>query len=518
MTRADRLLLLGFALANAALYSSLLPLWEGFDEPFHYGYVQYLAAARRLPVLGQTDISREVWQSMLACPASHVVQRTRPELQTFDRYFALGPEARAQERARLEAIPPYDAAGSAQSNYEAHQAPLAYLLLAVPDRLLSRLPIPTRILWLRILGAAACALLTYLAAGRLFRALELPAPLDFLGLFSIFACQMYWATAAHVANDWLAVPLSIWFFAALADFARQPRLRNTVLLAVAVSLGLLAKAYFLPLAGVALCAVAFRHRRGLPAFAAVVAVLAGPWYARNLALYQSLTATVESASGIGPRQVIAALGRVPWGHSIPYMLRGALWTGNNSFVSFSSTTLNCVLALLAAGVVAYAVHAFRRPAASAAERAVLGAMAVYGCAIVYVTGSEFLFRQGASAGASPWYLEVLLAPALAVSFLGVARAPRFGACVAIATVLLWTYICLATYLVKLIPLYGGYPKGRTTLRDVWDWYLSHHGEMTGMLSTISLAPPAVLYVETGAVCVLAAVLAARLLRSIAAAR
>jgi len=38
-----RWLLLTYALINAALYSILLPLWEGFDEPFHFGYVQYLA-------------------------------------------------------------------------------------------------------------------------------------------------------------------------------------------------------------------------------------------------------------------------------------------------------------------------------------------------------------------------------------------------------------------------------------------------------------------------------------------
>jgi len=42
-------LLIGFAAANAVLYSALLPLWEGFDEPFHFGYVQRLANGRGFP-------------------------------------------------------------------------------------------------------------------------------------------------------------------------------------------------------------------------------------------------------------------------------------------------------------------------------------------------------------------------------------------------------------------------------------------------------------------------------------
>ena len=32
-------LLIAYGVANALLYATLLPLWEGFDEPFHYSYV-----------------------------------------------------------------------------------------------------------------------------------------------------------------------------------------------------------------------------------------------------------------------------------------------------------------------------------------------------------------------------------------------------------------------------------------------------------------------------------------------
>ena len=49
-----------FGLVNACLYSALLPLWEGFDEAFHYGYVETLWQTHRLPVLGRTLLPADV--------------------------------------------------------------------------------------------------------------------------------------------------------------------------------------------------------------------------------------------------------------------------------------------------------------------------------------------------------------------------------------------------------------------------------------------------------------------------
>ena len=499
ISRADRILLLAFAAANAVLYSSLMPLWEGFDEAFHYDYVQQLSASHHFPVLGKACISQEVWDSMHDCPVSHVTQRTKSELETFDRYFALSPEARTAKRQALESLPRNQTIPSWVPNYEAHQAPLAYVLMAPLDSILSRRPITIRVLGLRILGALAGAIITFIAALYLFRILELPAIYQALGLFCIFACQMYWATTAHVANDWLAVPLSVWFFASVAAFEKKRTLANTLRMALATSLGLLAKAYFLPLAVFAVCLVAYRRWKAMPAFIGVLAALAGPWYIRNLVLYHTLSATVESVAGVGPTQVLASATHVHWLSSILFMLRGALWTGNASFTSFSSLTLNAALLLLAAGM----IMAIRR----GVPGALWAAVAVYAAAVLYVTGIQFIFQHGEAAGASPWYLEVLLAPVLAIALAGMNRL------LAIATAILSGYICIVSYLVKLIPLYGGYPKGRTTLKDVFEWYRSDHGALTSMLSTISLAPPVILYSGTALVVLLSVVIVVRIVRA-----
>jgi hypothetical protein len=319
---------------------------------------------------------------------------------------------------------------------------------------------------------------------------------------------MYWATTAHIASDGIALAISIWYFAALATFWKQPHLPLAWRLGLSTALGLLAKAYFLPLAALALAFVAVKNLRTLPAFVTLPFGLAGPWYARNLLLYHNLSGLLMSNAGIPPRQVFALLSKVDWTRTLPYMLRAALWTGNNSFTNFGTATLNCLLMLLATGVLLYA----RRP--KPVEWAVIIAVATLGASIIYVAGNDVVFQHGASAGPAPWYSEPLLVPVLALSLLGMSRSPRIGRPFGIATCLLSMYICIATYIAKLIPLYGGYPEGRSTLSGLLHWYATSAAELTSMLSTISLAPPALIYLETAVVTGLAITLAARLARAL----
>jgi len=65
-------------IVNACLYSALLPLWEGFDEAFHYAYVETLWQTGRLPVLGRTLVPNDVFRSFTFAPVSYIVQRWIP--------------------------------------------------------------------------------------------------------------------------------------------------------------------------------------------------------------------------------------------------------------------------------------------------------------------------------------------------------------------------------------------------------------------------------------------------------
>ena len=85
-------------------------------------------------------------------------------------------------------------------------------------------------------------------------------------------------------------------------------------------------------------------------------MLAGPWYSRNLALYGNLSGTQEAYDGIGLQQSMAAAAHIDWWSTSGFLARGSLWTGNNSFGTFSRLTMNVMLVLLALGIVAWCGH------------------------------------------------------------------------------------------------------------------------------------------------------------------
>ncbi len=247
-------ILLSYGVANALLYSALLPLWEGFDEPFHFGYVQHLANGQGLPDPRAGFLSREIGFSLVNAPASRLVRVNLPEIKTtFSEYFFLTAAQRAAIHTQLREIPPeWRRQESHFVNYEAHHPPLAYILLALPERALAGVPLPSRVLALRIIGALVGTLLLYFGADRLFRELDIRDPYKNAAIFCTLSCQMTWATIAHVANDWLSVPLAVWSLALTVRYSRSDNSRNAARVGGAISLGLLTKAYFIALAPVAL--------------------------------------------------------------------------------------------------------------------------------------------------------------------------------------------------------------------------------------------------------------------------
>ncbi|HUA57501.1 MAG TPA: DUF2142 domain-containing protein [Verrucomicrobiae bacterium] len=491
--------LLLFGTVNAVLYSALLPLWEGFDEAYHYAYVESLWQTGRLPVLGRTSIPSDVLQSFQLAPVSHIVQKPIPEATSFDVWFSLPQAEKEGRRNRLDRLYASPAL-TTRGNYEAHQPPLAYALLAAFDWPMSHLPLPHRVLVLRIIGAICGIVLIECGTRRLCAVLQLAEPFANAVIFTIFCSQMLYATIAHVANDWLALGLGALFLAALAEFVGQPGKRSANIAALLFAAALLTKAYFLvfaPLAmGVALVLLWQRRIEWQPVATAglLVAVLAGPWYARNLALYGSLGGTVEATEGVGARQALAAAPHIDWVATAGYLARSSLWTGNNSFTSFSRVTLDIVLILLLAAVLMWA---FRVREIRPTETFLFAGMVLFAAAIAYQSCVVFAFTNGLSSGASPWYSQILLPPVIAIAYLGMARAPRrWRSPLAAGTIVLWTWVLVATWVVKLFPMYStSTPVMR--LHDLWAWYT--RGLQAGDLALLALAPPALLYAGLAAV-------------------
>jgi hypothetical protein len=485
-----------FAIVNALLFGALLPLWEGFDEAFHYGYVEELWQSRRLPVLGRTPLPYDVAASFQFAPVSSVARRAMPEAIPYDEWFSLPAAERERRRHELERLTA-DPRSASRGNYEAHQPPLAYLLLAPLDWSLTRLPLTARVLALRLCCGVSAVVLLFFGASALCQALEVPERFATAALFGVFCSEMFYASTVHVANDWLAIGVSAFFLAGLARFVRAPGRRTALTTAAWLAAGLLTKAYFLVFAvfalGVAILLSWRRRARSaaiLPA-AALVVLVAGPWYARNLAVYGSLGASPEQLNGIGIRQALAAVPRIDWSATAGYLARASLWTGNNWFNSYSRATLNVLLALLALGLVAWG---WRHRSVKSAAWAVFAAMVLFLAAVAYEGCAMVADRPDQTvAGPSPWYTQVLLAPLVALAFLGFANWKRAGRLLAAATATLWAWILVATWMLKLFPIYAGGGAGAMRAKDLWNWWVRGAAEHAHVLSTTALAPAGWLY-------------------------
>jgi hypothetical protein len=474
-----RLALLIFGLLNAILYTGLMPLWEGFDEPFHYGYIQHLWTTRSLPVQRQTTLSEEVWQSVALAPASAVVQHNLPMVTTYDDFFRLPPDERLARRHRLEQLDPALAAVPSQDpNYEAQQAPLAYALLAPFNALWSHTPLPARIWRLRLLCALAATLATGLLLLRLARLLALDSHAQLAALFLLFSSQVFYATTAHVSNDWLSVPLFLLILTAAVEF-------RPVMLALALAAGLLTKAYFLAMIPFAIILVLIRRGvRDTLIFSACL-LPAAPLYVRNLVLYRDLGGQQENLGGTPVGALLRAIFQIPLPRAFAATATHSLWTGNNSFTTFSTITLWIMIVLLLAAAAFYVRH---RP--PAAERVLLAGMACYSAALCYNTVFQFVSTKGAAIAPSPWYTQLLWPPALCLLLTHAPKLLRAALCCVGA------YIISATYLAKLIPLYAGNSARPAHLLDLVHWYTHSY---PGMLDTTALISPAWILALTAAV-------------------
>jgi len=512
----NRRLILLLALTAVILYDAVLPLWEGWDEPFHFGYVQALQYWNELPVVGKTTISKEVETSFFLTPLPKFLSDAVPGSTSFAQQPELAFDARARLRDQLLRIPiGLQREKSAFPNYEAQQAPLAYLLLIPFDAALGRLPLIRRVFWLRIFGSVAGMLLTFFAVERLLTIFAIERRLQNVALACILNAQVLWASMAHVGNDWLAIPLTIWFIVFLARAAtasdqtdkpssrarkqtvlalfHQPAtLRNLFAAALILGLGLLTKAYFLPFVPVlgALYlyqALVGRVKRSPAAYAFLLTLLiGGTWYLRNLVLYHTLAGTQESIRGIPPIEVFRALTSINWLKSSLALFRSSLWCGNWSFTPFPKGPLNVEMAFLLVGLVLYAAHPQPR---GVGLRWVALSCGIFSAALVYQTCSAWVDSHGALTTTEPWYIQGVLPVVWAAVFAGLKGRRWLGFLFASSLSCLTAGIAAVTYLRFLIP---GYASGiqRPTTSEAWAWWTAHP---TADLMLVSLAPPAFVY-------------------------
>ncbi len=457
-------LLLLYGWGHAFVYLALLPLWEGYDEPFHYGYVQHLVDRRSWPVSDVSPLSREILEAWKLSPVSPVWERQLPELTSYREYFALPEPEQWRRRLALERLPVQARAEPQGSNYEAQQPPLAYLVLAPVDYAMREAPLLTRVLWLRGCGALL-AVGMYLAVFALLgRRMSIPEEYLHTMAFCFLSLQNVYGSVAHIANDWLSLPLILLLFLVVESYWSTPGRRTALAMGAVLAAGLLAKSYFLVFVPVVLLV----GRRHLGWVVAASAALAGPWYWRNLELYGSLSGLQEAVRAVSLEAMLTAAARMNWPESLLGMARAGLWTSNNSFGTYSADTLNVYLILLAGALGLWVKKAWRRRVPPA-EWILAGGTALFAIIPLYAMVLHGARNGQVFANANPWHTAGLLPGLFLLAAAGCGAQPGVGRWVARGLCLLSLYLLVTTYFVKLFPLYAGYD-GAAGLASLYRWY------------------------------------------------
>src|SRR5688572_15233336 len=121
-----------FFLLMGLLVSLVVPLGEGFDEPWHLGYVQYVATTGRLPAGPSQHLSVELEGFLNRHPIGWRLHEIYPSLQSQEEYWRTNEPERMQIDASLRELRfsnvYQEGSGRFSEQYESHQAPLYYLL------------------------------------------------------------------------------------------------------------------------------------------------------------------------------------------------------------------------------------------------------------------------------------------------------------------------------------------------------------------------------------------------------
>lgn len=498
-----------YAVLSAVTYATLLPLWEGYDESYHYAYLQHLDLTRTLPVLDKTQVRQEIWDSTMLVPSSGLLARRNPTFTSYARFLALPAEERSRRNTALRALRPGFEGGAGGDNYEAQQPPLAYLALLPVHRLVANWPLYPRIWVLRTFASVVSVLLLAYIATALGREMCIPPAYRDAAVFCLFSTQSVYGAVAHMANDWLSLPLIPTLFLMVGRFWRSPSSATTIAAALALAAGLLAKAYFLLFVPFVFGVIVWRSWRHLWILIAIVSALAAPWYARNLILYESLTGLQSVVRAVPQSGIWAAALATSWPGALAGIARAGLWSGNNSFTAYSAATLNVALLLIACGWGLW-IRSGRR---SAEHWIVVAGTVLFAAIPIYAILLVGALSGQVQPGATSWYTVGMLPGVLLIGYAGLSVAPRFGRWIARAFIVLSAYIVAATYFAKLIPLYAGFD-GPARLELLRLLYCSRFDELLNRLGQTAMASGEVVVMMAASVAVFSGFLSWRLFRQV----
>lgn len=271
MSRAERRIVAVMVAAFVALACaySLIPVFEGQDEPEHYAFIHTLAATGQLP--NRMDTTHwEYHQAPLYYALAVPIKLLLPD-----------PDFEQIYRRRLMDAPPTQNVYVNMVNFQAHGPAEDFPYTASPTALAVHL--------LRLYSIALAAG-TVLACYGIFRLFWPDRPeMRLMALGFVCFWPQFLAVSAWINNDNLYNLLTtLALLVMLVILRRGMTARNTALLGAVIGAALLTKVSALFLAAPVGVLFLFEGRRGwryAPLVAGVAFAIAGWWYVRNAILY-----------------------------------------------------------------------------------------------------------------------------------------------------------------------------------------------------------------------------------------
>jgi hypothetical protein len=423
-------------------YLAILPAFEGFDETAHYSSIRQIADAGTIPIYGASYLDHEVSDYQGPSPYGSL---TPPfdEGMTYSKFFA---QPQLIEHYLQTYRQPAEASfrPSQEQNWQSQHPPLYYELLAPIEKGSENFSFVTRIFLLRLasfLLALAGVYLSFLACRNPNKPLkEDPAVVGFM-LYPL-VLPMFFPEFTRIGNDSLCL-----FLVGLIAFLLSKWLKDendkklSLAVGVVLGLGLLTKAFFLPIGGalgVFLLVRIYRDNnesityfnrwRNLILILLPAILIGGGWYAYKFIAFGTL---IGSADSIHLANQGGMLANLKQNFSLYAIVRGLVvtlvtysWGGTWSLTRLPVLFHIPLLMLAAWGFGAFMMRVKRLPFTDLAWLPVI-LFCAFGAGFFYhVILSVAINGNGNTPG---WYLHILMpwvAPALGIGFCSLLQNPK----------------------------------------------------------------------------------------------
>jgi hypothetical protein len=400
-------------LAFGVFVCFVTPLGEGFDEPLHFDYVQRIAQLRDVPMGNSYNVSSEITQFLEGHPVSWALHERYPFLLTYEQYWEQTDQLESRDR-RVRALR-FEGAyteglSKASRQYESHQPPLYYLLVAPAFGVFSKaFFFVDTFMALRLLNVL---LASVMVPGAFFLAKAVlgdDSAAANVARLVVFFPGLY-PGVIRVSNDAVSAVIVTWMLFLLVSFLRKPETRYLYGLCALLIAGLWTKAFFIPIAAGVIAVMLGSRRFRASAIVLTACALGLPWYVRTFMITGSLTGLPETLeAGSSVISSVQALSGTDWRNAFNVAVSTHIWTGNWSFLGVRSWMYRVVAWSAFAGILGL----LRKPMQIPYLPALAAIYAVFAAGLAYYATQ--VFQASGLSVIQGWYLASFI-PLEAVFF------------------------------------------------------------------------------------------------------